>query len=871
MMTVHHEPTNGRTGVSSKEVFMKSASRMLLVFSLSCAVVCLGTTDPRAARAGGSGQASQGAPSRRPANQTRSPSGFSAQWIGQDGQDWTGTGPAVGPDGLEDVHIALCDLTAGVAIKAIRIEGSGKTTWEYGKNPKLLSNAELVRDTKDPSRGELYFQPNGDLKGQRLRLMLAYDNDKVETTTVVAGRSDAALKVPASPLPQLKEGALQATWLGQDGGNTASPGDVHVAVTGLPAAVSIVGCVLTDAVRATWIYRGSDRASIPDDPNALPLVFKPRSDGKAIDLFFAPFRDESTETMTLRVITADGQGYLLNFPGQSCDFARMAPAPEPSRSQARPGVDLQALVDKYGTLVLAPGTYRLARPLVLNRPVTITSEGGATLLFDQAATEPAWSSAIKVHCGNTTLNGFAVRFAGPVRWNNEISWGPAVIGMTDNLDPYYEKPRYNIAFTHLDLEIPPVADPFGWVDALRLMRLIRAKNGVIAGNTLRGGPIELFDGPWQIVDNDYRGTVLGTHSQSVFTAHGGHDLIIRNNRAHNLAPAGKTWRFLVLTWQGYADLVEGNNIEGLGSLEGDTVPWCNAPEIILTEAYHVRYEGKVMALSSDGRLLRIGRPQSVAGRTGDIVALLKGPAAGEWRRIVQAIDASTYLVDRAIPPATTVVSISQGFVGEVFQDNRIDIRGGRRSFGLVLVGNHFGTRVVKNHLLGGIGAFRLTACPTETPMMWGWTHAPFLGGQIDGNIMEDCEAAGTLGLEHDPRYIKSNVGRTYMAARFDHNIVRWTEPFLRRMAREKTVPVGVTLGYPPSHDPGELVVHAAGNRLEAATAKGLDPSVVPTLIIHASEYNSQRIVNRRFRLPADGSAALGVGREASKRPTTSAR
>ena len=849
---------------------MRSASWMLLVFWLMYAAAFPGTADPREARAGGSGQARQGATSRRGADQTRRPSGFAARWIGQDKQDWTGIGPAVGPDGLEDVHIALSKLTAGVTVKAIRIEGSGKTRWEYGNNPKLLSNAELIRDNKDASRGDLYFQPTGDLKGQRLRLTLTYDNDKVEATTVVAGGCDAALKIPVSPLPELNEGSLGATWLGQDGASPGSPGDVHVAVTGLPASVSIVGCVLTDAVRATWTYRGSVPVSIPDDPATFPLIFKPRADGKAADLFFAPYRDESKETMTLRVITADNKGYLVNFPGQSCDLARMEPTPEPSRSEAKPGDDLQALVDKYGTLVLAPGTYRLTRPLVLNRPVTVTSEGGATLLFDQGSTEPPWSAAIKVRCGNSTLNGFAVRFAGPVRWNNENGRVPAVID-TDNLDPFYEKKKDHFTFTHLDLEIPPVAGRSGWVDAVHLMWLIRARNGVITGNVLRGGPIEFFDGPWRIEDNEFRGTVPGTYSQSVFTAHGSHDLIIRNNRARELAPAGKTWRFLILTWQGYADLVEGNIIEGLGSLTGDTIPWCNAPEIMLTEASHVRYEGKVMDLSTDGRLVRIGRPQSVAGRTGDVVSLLKGPAAGEWRRIVQAIDASTYLVDRPIPAGTSDVSISQGFVGEVFRDNRIDLRGGRKSFGFVFVGNHFGTQVVKNHLLGGVAAYKLTACPSETPMMWGWTHAPYLGGLIEGNILEDCEAPGPLGVEHDPRYIKSNAGRTYMAVRFDHNVVRWSGSFLLRNTREHTVPGGVTLGYTLSHDPGELIVHAAGNRLEAAVAKGIDPLVVPSLVIHAADYNSQRIVNRRFRLPADGSAALGVGREASKRPAARAQ
>ena len=175
----------------------------------------------------------------------------------------------------------------------------------------------------------------------------------------------------------------------------------------------------------------------------------------------------------------------------------------------------------------------MARPLVLNQPVTVTSEGGATLLFEQAATEPSWSSAIKIHFGNTTLDGFAVRFAGPVRWSNDISWGPAVIGMTDSLEPGYNDPKFNVVFTRLDLEIPPVADQRGWVEAVRLMRLIGARSGVIAGNTLRGGPIEFFQGPWRIVDNEFRGTVPGTVSHGVFAAHGPHDLLVRGNRARD--------------------------------------------------------------------------------------------------------------------------------------------------------------------------------------------------------------------------------------------------------------------------------------------------------------------------------------------------
>jgi hypothetical protein len=847
------EPLLGWIDETNREVVMGLASRMLLVLSLA-----------------GTAIAPQRTPDRRAVDRpSQSPAHLAARWIGQDGQDWTGPGPSVGPDGLRDVHIHLGGLSAGVAVKAIRIEGPAGARWEQGTNPKLLSNAELVRDAKNASEGELYFQPDRDLSAQRLKVMVAYENDKLDTATLVAGRCNPALKVPASPLPELSARALKAQWLGQDGANAGSLGDVHVAITGLPASRAIGGAVLTDAVQGTWIYKFVERVPIPVDPTAMPLVVKLRSDRKAADLFFPPYRDLSKETLTLRLIAVNGGDLLVRFPGGSCDLGRRARQPAPNRTLAKPGDDLQASVAKYGTVVLMPGTYRLRQPLVLDGPVTVTSDGGATILFDQAPTEPRWTTAIKLHAGNTTLNGFAVRFAGPVRWNNDVSWGPAVIGMTDSLEPARDEPKVNVAFTHLDLEIPPIENTAGWVDALRLMRLIGAKSGLIAGNVLRGGPIEFFDGPWRVVDNDFRGTPPATFSHGVFVGHQTHDLLLRGNRAHSALPGGKTWRFLVLTTQGANDVVERNIIEGIGAREGDTIPWSNEPEIILTEAYHVKYEGKVMALSADGRVLRIGRPQAGSVRTGDVVSLLRGPAAGQWRRIVQAIDSSTFLVEPPIPAGTEVVSISPGFVAEVFEENRIDVRGGRRSTGLVFVGNHFGTRIINNHLMGGDSAFKLTACPTETPVMWGWSHAPFLGGVIEGNIIEDAEQGGVLGVEHDPRSVKSNQGRTYMTVQVDNNVVRWSEPFILRMAGSGSKPplAGLTLGYSPSHDPGELVVHARGNRLEAPSAGRQGPS----LVIHAADYNAQRIVNRKFQLPSAGSAAASGRREAGKRPASSAR
>ena len=85
--------------------------------------------------------------------------------------------------------------------------------------------------------------------------------------------------------------------------------------------------------------------------------------------------------------------------------------------------------------------------------------------------------------------------------------------------------------------------------------------------------------------------------------------MIRGNRLSSPAPSGKTWRFLVLTGSSVFDRVEGNVIEGVGARDDDTIPWSNEPEIILTEGYSLKYEGKVLAASADGKVVRIGRPQ----------------------------------------------------------------------------------------------------------------------------------------------------------------------------------------------------------------------------------------------------------------------
>jgi hypothetical protein len=790
--------------------------------------------------------------------------GLQARWGGQDRQDRVGDGPSVGPDGLQDSRIRLSGVSTKIPVKAMRIEGPGGAKWESGANPQLLPNAEYWADPKKPGEGDLFFQPERDLKGQKLRVLVLYANETMDSAAVVAGRGDPKLKMPEQALPRLVEVSATARWHGQDGQDVTGPGDVHVTVSGLGRTQGIVGAVLTDSVRGTWIYRSSNRVKLDESSGDVtgPLAVRPGPDRSSIELFFAPYRDEAKATLTLRLVDQDGRMTVSRFPGGACDPGRRSPLPAPTRVEARPGDDLNALARQHGTVVLAPGTYRLDRPLVLEKPVTLTSEGKATLVLAQASTDTPWTAAIKVHCGHTTLNGFAVRFEGPIRWDQEVSYGPAVIGTTDNHDQGHDDLKFGVVITRLDLEIPPPADPAKWVEAMRLIRLTNARSGMIAGNILRGGVVEFFGGPWQVINNDYRGTPPGTFSHGVFTGHGTYDLVLQGNRAKPVEPAGKTWRFLVLTHQGTNDRVTENFIEDLGAREGDTIPWANAPEIILTEGYHLTYEGKLAALSADGRLIRIHHPQGHPAGTGDVVSLLTGPAAGQYRKIAQALDPSTYLVNSPIPKGTEVVSISRGFVDEVFEENRIDTRGGKLSDGMVLVGNHFGTRVVKNHLLGGAHALRFSACPSETPVTWGWSHAPFLGTVIEENVLEDAEKGSLLGLEHSAKDIKSAKGRTYMAIALNRNTVRWSEPFLRRQSNPTAGSLpGLTLGFPPSHDPGELVVKASGNRLEAPPGVKAGAG----LIIHAAVYNSQRMVNRKFGLMSEARNVEG-GRPRAQGP-----
>ncbi len=590
---------------------------------------------------------------------------------------------------------------------------------------------------------------------------------------------------------------------------------MHVSLAGLPAERTVVAASLSDSAWGHWAYQAEGRPKSEAFDSALPLDFRRAKDRTRADLFFAPDRDESKATMVLCLTFKDGAMAVVDFPGGPCDPGLKVAGIAPTSAVAKPGDDLQALANRSGTVRLAKGTYRLARPLVLEHPVTLIGEPGTTLLFSQGQAEPPWTAAIKIHRSHTTLQGFAIRFAGPIRWKEDVSYGPAVIGATDNLDKNPQDPKVGLLLTGLDIEAPPSADPSKWSEDPRLIRMANATSGRIVGNVLKGGLIEVLSGPWEIADNEYRGTVPGKFSHGFIATHYTHDVTVRGNRAKPVGPSGKTWRFLVMTGSGVGDRIEDNTSEAIGIRDDDTIPPNNEPEIFLTEAYSLHFEGKPESVSPDRRVVRIVRPLGEPARTGAVVSILTGPDAGQWRRVAQAIDRDTYVLDAPLPAEAGVISISRGFVDETFARNTIVAREARGAQALVLVGNHFGTIVRDNRIVGAGEAFRITAMPTERPMIWGWSHAPFLGGVIEGNTIEDSERGGLLGVEHGTG-IKTNSGRVYMAVTLRNNTVRWSEGFLTRLQRggAKGPPPGITIGYLPTLDPGELVVQEQGNRVE---------------------------------------------------------
>ena len=235
------------------------------------------------------------------------------RWGGQDRQDWTGPGPAVGPDGLQDVRLELANLSPKVEVRdhprrprrrglAVRPEPQGARERRAHPAPG------------DPSRADLYFQPD-----RRPRRQDPADDRRLRQRQGRSRLGGRGTHQPGAghagrPLPKFVTHAISARWLGQDGRPASNPGDVHVALAGLPAGRTVVAASLSDSAWGYWAYRAEGRPKSearPPRSARLPAC----EDRTRADLFFAPDRDESGAKMVLRLTFEDGAMAVVDFPG----------------------------------------------------------------------------------------------------------------------------------------------------------------------------------------------------------------------------------------------------------------------------------------------------------------------------------------------------------------------------------------------------------------------------------------------------------------------------------------------------------------------------------------------------------------------------
>lgn len=805
-------------------------------------------------------------------------------WVGQDGLDLTGPGVAVGPDGIQDLHLKLSNLLMyqrssdgsinrfdpdqdTVIVSMPRLDGT-TVTWIAGPRPATVplpyNFAEIFLDPSDPSHADLYLSPVADLAvGGTVTVNVSYKGIDKKDVSPKPGASASQLVATIDTTPNLSLAAPapqgpslpvsfdgpSASWAGQEGVGSATAGYVHVTLSGLPVGWAIASATLSNNAGQAWT---------PGNANpAWALLIRPQADPTKADVLFPPARDESDALMTLRFSLVGGSiQYVSQFHGGSADPKLRDPAPSAATITvdpayvSQPGQDLNTLVRQYGTIHLRAGTYVLSKPLDLVNSVRLLAEPGTVFLFSQASSDPAWSFAIKVRKSHTTIDGtapggLAIRFATPIRWTNEFQMNPAVIGSSYSDWNFGPNPKVDLNFRNLDIDYSP---PLGSGDGYNFtnVRLIQSNgddSGVIANNTLRGGGVEVWGGPWTIANNDYRGAAAGSSVSPVFAVRNGHDVTVEGNHAHQDDRSGITYSFLLFTGASNNTIVRNNVVDGGIGRDAAVTPGgrYNFPELILTESYYPHYEGLAQVSSTSRRLLQVSNLRGGAGVPGDVVSILSGPFAGRWFRIAQGIDSQNYLLDGDLPAGSYAISITRGFVNELFEGNTIDTSSLARSSSVAfqLGGTHVGA-VLRNNLVVGAKPFFISSGPnqnslggtTSYPAPWGWSHLPVLDLTIQGNTFRDpvfwvpdfsatgatrTVAAATLTVEHGG-LVRENQGRLYLTASITDNTFVYSEAFL---ANSTGNIVALQVGDARSIDPAELnLTKLSGNTVIAPAAFG---------------------------------------------------
>ena len=108
-----------------------------------------------------------------------------ATWLGQDGKDYTGLHPVVGPDGVQDIHIQISGLPTNRMIKSLEVQGFGGGHWQYGVTNNL-SRAVVIQKV-GAGTADLYFNPDRNETGRPFQINLIYGDGSTAVISFQGG------------------------------------------------------------------------------------------------------------------------------------------------------------------------------------------------------------------------------------------------------------------------------------------------------------------------------------------------------------------------------------------------------------------------------------------------------------------------------------------------------------------------------------------------------------------------------------------------------------------------------------------------------------------------------------------------------------
>lgn len=435
----------------------------------------------------------------------------SVSWDGQDGVDLVGPTVAVGPDGIQDVHLHLSMMqssySTGTTIQTIVATNPSGFEWEYhsGNSRNGWANAEFFYMTNAPtdwSQGDIYLNPTIDsnlsngssgqplgsstgppitlANGDVLNFTVMYSNGNTDTgSKTVSGLTQPPAAMTTTPAPaNVQPDTLVVTNDGQasEGQFAGIPkGYVHLNVTGLTGAIA--SATISD--QAGWIWTS------PSGPS--PMV-QGAPDEQSADIFFPPNRNEAvcpqgvsaSTDMALRIAYATGPTatqYFTQFPGGAWDPSLMATNPQgnlviPNSSNSVMASDLIGALEftsgtETDTVELPAGaTITLTQPLEINHSVDIVGNG-ATIQFAASWTsathyaiylDPNTKDRLGIDKGiQIDFSDFNIDFGASNIWYNPETNDPTQYSVIDLQMP--SGYSYTANFSGMNITGPPALDP----------------------------------------------------------------------------------------------------------------------------------------------------------------------------------------------------------------------------------------------------------------------------------------------------------------------------------------------------------------------------------------------------------------------------